>query len=83
MGVGCLFGLLGIGAAYAIEPSPPASRLIGKSSDYVAIYTDCYKDEGRSIQTKAAVKGCVVGALVQLALYLALFAAGLATVSTE
>ena len=83
MGAGCLFGLLGVGAAYVIEPSPPASRLLGKPSDYVAIYTDCYKDEGKSIQTKAAVKGCVVGALVELALYLALIAAGLVSVSTE
>ncbi len=83
MGAGCLFGLLGIGAAYVIEPSPPASRLLGKPSDYVAIYTDCYKDEGRSIQTKAAVKGCVVGALLWLALNLALIATGAMTVSSE
>ena len=81
MGAGCLFGLLGIGAAYVLEPSPPASRLLGKSSDYVAIYTDCYKDEGRNIQTKAAVKGCVVGALAEVALYLALIAAGLVAVT--
>ncbi|MCD6531997.1 hypothetical protein J7K99_06115 [bacterium] len=72
MGAGCLFGLLGVGAAYVIEPSPPASRLLGKSAEYVAIYTDCYKEEGKSIQTKAALKGCVVGTLVAWALYLAL-----------
>jgi len=83
MGAGCLFGLLGVGAAYVIEPSPPASRLLGKPSDYVAIYTDCYKEEGKSIQTKAAVKGCIIGALAQVAFYIVYIALIVATVSTS
>ena len=67
---GCLFGVLGVGAAYVIEPSPPASRLLGQPPDYVAIYTDCYKDKAKSIQTSAAIKGCVLGSVLWGASYL-------------
>ena len=58
---GCLLGIWGVGAAYVIEPSPPASRLVGQPPDYVAMYTDCYKDKAKSIQTSASMKGCVIG----------------------
>ena len=69
LGAGCLFSILGVGAAYVIKPSPPASRLLGKSSDYVAAYTNCYRHEGRKLQTRAAAVGCVSGASAAVALY--------------
>ena len=69
MGAGFLFGLFGIGAAYLIEPDPPASRLLGKSPEYVAAYTDCYRDAARDIQVKKATVGCVVGTLLYIGLY--------------
>jgi len=59
-GAGCLFGLLGIGAAYVIEPNPPATRMLGKTPEYVAQYSDCYKTEAKSIQTKKATNGCLL-----------------------
>jgi len=77
-GAGCLFTLLGVGAAYLIEPSPSAIGLLGKSPEYVAVYTDCYKDQGRSIQTKNAWLGCLVGGAAQVlfyVIYIALLAA--------
>ncbi len=77
LAVGFFFGLLGVGAAYLIEPSPRSSRLLGKSPEYVAAYTDCYKDAGRRIQTNAAIKGCVIGVLVQAAMYGCCVLAGL------
>ena len=58
LGAGCLFGPIGIGAAYVIVPSPPASRLLGKSNEYVAGYTDMYEDAARSIQVNKAMIGC-------------------------
>lgn len=64
LGAGCLFGCLGLGAAYLIEPSPRAMNLVGKSPEYVATYTDCYKDKGRSLQTNKALIGCIAGALL-------------------
>jgi len=69
LGAGCLFTLLGVGAAYLIEPSPSAVSMLGKSPEYVAAYTDCYKDKGRSIQTKNAWTGCLIGAVAESALY--------------
>ena len=67
---GCIFNIWGVGAAYVIEPSPPASRLLGQPPDYVAIYTDCYKDKAKSIQTSASMKGCVLGSVLGGASYL-------------
>jgi len=69
LAIGFFGGILGIAAAYIVEPSPPASRLLGKSPEYVATYTDCYKDEGKKLQANAAIKGCVIGALVYVATY--------------
>jgi len=66
---GCLFGPLGVGAAYIMEPSPKASSLLGKSPEYVAAYTEEYKSVGKSIQTKNALTGCVVGAVVEAVVY--------------
>jgi len=69
LGAGCLFGLLGVGAAYLITPTPSAVALLGKSPDYVAVYTDCYADEGRSIQTKNAWLGCLLGGAAEALVY--------------
>jgi hypothetical protein len=60
---GCLFNWLGVGAAYLILPNPPATRLLGKSSEYVAAYTDAYRDGAKGVQTKNAWTGCVVSGL--------------------
>ena len=73
-GVGCLFGILGLGAAYIIEPSPPATRLLGKPPEYVAVYTDCYRDEGKRVQTKNALVGCLIGEAAVLIIYAIAFA---------
>ena len=78
---GCLLGLWGVGIGAVtslgvigfssfIEPSPPATRLLGQPPDYVAIYTDCYKDKAKSIQTSAAIKGCITYAALWGAYYL-------------
>lgn len=69
LAIGFFGGIFGIAAAYVIEPSPPASRLIGKSAEYVATYTDCYKSAGKDIQTKNAIKGCVISGLLYVAVY--------------
>lgn len=58
-GAGCLFGCLGVGAAYVMIPNPPASQLVGKPADYIAMYSDCYSREARSQQLKWSAIGCV------------------------
>jgi hypothetical protein len=72
--VGCLLGLIGWIIAYVIEPNPPATRLLGKSADYVAVYIDSYKKEGKSIQSKRALSGCLVGEGITILLYAIIYA---------
>ena len=69
-GAGCLFGVFGVGASYVVEPSPSAVRLMGKSPEYAAMYTDCYKMDGKKIQQQRSLYGCLTWA----ALYLLLIA---------
>ena len=70
--VGCLFGLLGVLVASAIEPSPPVWRLMGQSEDYVVTYTTAYKSAARSIRVGKAATGCAVGVSLSFALLSAL-----------
>ncbi len=66
MGGGFLFGLLGVGAAYVITPSPPAMQLLGKSSEYVAAYTDAYVRAAKGVQTSNAWIGCIVNGVISV-----------------
>jgi hypothetical protein len=67
--VGCL-GLIGIAVAYLAEPSPPPARLMGKPPEYVMIYSTAYKSEGKSIQGRHAIYGCLVGTAIGVAIYI-------------
>lgn len=48
---GCLLMPAGVGSAYFIKPEPESTCLIGKSSEYVSVYTNTYKTTARNIQT--------------------------------
>jgi hypothetical protein len=61
---GCLGGVVGLIVAYAVEPSPPAQRLLGKSPEYVAFYTDAYSQRAQKRQVNIALTGCVTNCLV-------------------
>ena len=60
-----LGGLAGVVAAtaaiYKSTVHVPAGRLIGKSPEYVEIYTDAYQRKMRSLQTDWAVAGAASG----------------------
>ncbi len=58
-GAGCMLSFWGIAGAYLILPSPKIKSILGKSSEYVAVYTDEYKSEAKRIQTKYAMEGCI------------------------
>ena len=60
---GCLGGIVGVIVAYAVEPAPPATRLLGKSPEYVAFYTQAYAEKAKSLQANSALGGCVVGGI--------------------
>lgn len=56
-----LFGhIIGVLIASIYEPTPPASRLLEKSPEYVALYTDSYKAKSRSVQMRQSIIGLVV-----------------------
>lgn len=61
---GCVLGSVGILGAYMYEPVPPASRLMGKSPEYVLFYTDAYKERVRTLRVRSAVLGCLGGSVV-------------------
>ena len=67
-GAGCLFGIIGIGASYVIEPNPNAFKLAGKTSDYASVYTGCYRLEAKKVQQQKARNGCLTYAAVYLLL---------------
>ena len=75
LGAGCLFGLVALIVAYVYEPSPSATLLLGKSPEYVAAYTDSYKQTAKKVQSNKALTGCVVGTIATIGLYALAFAA--------
>ena len=64
IGCGFLFPILAVGAAYLIEPSPRAARLLGKSPEFVAVYTDAYRQKAKGIRVTNSVIGCIGGAIL-------------------
>lgn len=64
---GCLGGWVGLVVAYVYQPSPPAGRLVGKPPEYVAAYTDAYKEAVKKIQTKWAWRGCLTAGAASVA----------------
>lgn len=64
-GVGC--GIIGVGIAYLVKPSPPAAALIGKSSEYVLGYTDGYQNKSRSKNATYACGGWLVFVIIFVA----------------
>ena len=57
-------GAIAIGGAYVYQPAPSAERLLGKSAEYVTIYTDTYKAKSRNLRLIAAGKGALGGSAV-------------------
>ena len=68
---GCFFPVLGVVAGYAIAPSPPSSKFLGKSPEYVAFYTDAYQAKAKNIQGRNALIGCGLGGGIYVASYAA------------
>lgn len=59
---------IGFTRIHSHQPDPPPSRLIGKSAEYVEVYTSTYKSKRSEIQVKWAAAGylaggCLLGAL--------------------
>ena len=59
-----LLGLAGIITAYSLKPSSPQSHLVGKSPEYVELFTKAYQQKARSIQMKGAIGGVLAGSML-------------------
>jgi len=70
---GCCLSGTGVLFAYVYTPNPPATRLLGKSPEYVAGYTDAYRTAARGTQTSNAWSGCIVFGLSYAALLVVYF----------
>jgi len=70
--IGCVIGPIGYLLAMS-EPNPPSTHLLGKSPEYVAAYTDCYRRMGKSIKTKNAMTGCLIGVSINVVLLIIYF----------
>ena len=66
---GCLLGVIGVVIAAVVEPTPPPTRMMGKSPEYLAVYTQAYKAEGKSAQLRASLWGVGTLVVVVVALY--------------
>lgn len=58
--LGFFSNIIGILIAIIYQPTPPAARLLDKSQEYTAFYTDAYKAKARSIQLTYAILGSVI-----------------------
>ena len=54
----------GIIGSYSYRPSPPPSRLIGKSPEYIAAYTSVYQLKRADIQAQWTSAGCLSGCII-------------------
>ena len=58
---GCLLGVVGILIAAVYSPPPPATRLLGKSPEYITYYTETYQNVAKDDQVTEATLGCLLG----------------------
>ena len=59
-------GLIG---SYFHRTGPPSTRLMGKSPEYVAVYTSVYKSKKGRLQAQWTLGGCVTGGVIVGAFY--------------
>ena len=60
----CLLPPVGLAGTYFYQPNPPTERFIGKSAEYVAIYSETYKKERSRLQVFWSTAGCASGSVV-------------------
>lgn len=65
---GCIGSFVVLIVAYSSEPTPRATRLLGKSPEYVAVYTDTYIETAKKRQTYSVLTGCVASCITYIAL---------------
>ena len=59
--MGCSLGVGGVFAATSNTPPVPVGMLVGKSAEYITVYTTNYQAKAMEIQRQSAISGTVVG----------------------
>lgn len=63
-GIGGFFcGVCAVAYVYIDKPTIPTSRFVGKSAEYVAVYTDNYDRVAKKERFEASMIGCLAGSL--------------------
>jgi len=62
--IGCLFPIVGPMISQSNQKSIPSARLMGKTPEYIAFYTDNYIIEMKKKRYTWSVGGCVLGGAV-------------------
>jgi hypothetical protein len=57
--IGCVLPVIGVAISNASTPTIPPSRLLGKSPEYINIYTDIYMRRRKQLQFGSALSGCL------------------------
>lgn len=70
---GCLLGSLPLIGASIYEPNVPSHRLLGKSPEYILLYTETYEKKVKNQNTTASLLGCIGGSLVAGVLWAPLY----------
>lgn len=60
--IGCLLGGTGLLIALVADSQPPAVTLLGKSPEYAAAFTDCYRKKAQDIRVHGTLGGCLIAA---------------------
>ena len=69
-GIGGFFcGVCAVAYVYIDKPQVPASRLVGKSAEYVSFYSDTYNREVKKKRGQAAMIGCLAGSILSTLTY--------------
>lgn len=71
-GAGCVLNYSGYLWAQTYHRPVPVVSLLGKSPEYVAFYTDRYREKSNELQASAAFAGCITGGFMSAFLFVLL-----------
>ena len=68
--IGFFISIIGVIIAFVYQPTPPASRMVEKSQEYVMFYTEAYKNKAKSIQLTNALIGMGIGIGISIMIFI-------------
>ena len=69
-GIGGFFcGVCAVAYVYIDKPTIPASRFVGKSMEYTAVYTETYQQVAKKERLQSSMIGCLAGSIFSTLTY--------------